>query len=111
MYLAITQRIRAHSFLSAYTAQGEAGFAPDTRYPSNDKLGIGTTLHLENLLNRGNRTQTSNGSVTLTGKAHLDLYDPDTGLAGMAGHGVIDGLIGHIADLLRSNIDPASCPW
>ena len=101
----------ADSFLSAYTAQGNAGFAPNTRYSSGDKLGVGTTLHLENLLNSGNRTQNSNGSVTLTGKAHLDLYDPDSGLAGIVGHGVIDGLIGHIADWLHSNIDPEHCPW
>ena len=73
--------------------------------------GIGTTLHLEKLNDSTNETINSDGTVTLAGKAHLDLYDPDTGLVGMMGHGIIDGLMGHIADLLRRNIDPANCPW
>jgi RHS repeat-associated protein len=101
----------ANSFLSDYNSQGQAGFTPYTRYPSANKGGIGTTLHLEQLNNSANETTNSDGTVTLAGKAHLDLYDPDTGLAGMMGHGIIDGLMGHIADLLRRNIDPANCPW
>ena len=84
---------------------------PYTRYASGSKGGVGTTLHLEKLNDSTNETINSDGTVTLTGKAHLDLYDPDTGLAGMMGHGIIDGLMGHIADLLRRNIDPANCPW
>ena len=73
----------ANSFLSHYNSQGQAGFTPYIRYPSANKGGIGTTLHLEQLNNGTNETTNSDGAVTLTGKAHLDLYDPDTGLAGM----------------------------
>jgi len=101
----------ANSFLSDYDSQGQAGFAPYTRYASGNQWGIGTTLHLEQMNNSQSELINSDGTVTLSGNAHLDLYDPDTGLAGMIGHGIIDGLIGHIADLLRRDIDPANCPW
>jgi len=101
----------ANTFLSDNNSQGQAGFKPFTRYASGNKGSIGTTLHLEQLNNSQNEAVNSNGTVTLAGKAHLDLYDPDTGLAGMIGHGIIDGLIGHIADLLKRNIDPGNCPW
>jgi hypothetical protein len=76
----------------------------------------GQSMHLENL----SPTSTwlnSNGTYTVSGTAHIDLYNPNNtsqrggGAGGIAGHVGIDFLVGHLIQALRSNIDPANCPW
>jgi hypothetical protein len=53
----------------------------------------------------------SNGTYSISGTAHIDLYNPDSGVGGIAGHSVIDGIWGHLVQALGKNIDPANCPW
>ena len=93
-------------FRDANNAAGKkawGSFPPPARY------GSGPTLHLENVV--------SVDSTSDNATAHIDLYNPNAhskgggGLGGLLGHVGIDGIVGHLADLLRKNIDPANCPW
>lgn len=53
----------------------------------------------------------SNGAWATSGTAHLDIGNPNYIPVGTAVHTFWDGLIGHLADFMGSNIDPANCPW
>jgi RHS repeat-associated protein len=89
---------------------------PGIRFSPPARFGPGPALHLENLSNTDD-WDNGDGTYTVTGTAHLDLYNPNSGAAGgggiggLAGHVGIDGLLGHIMQLLKSNIDPSHCPW
>jgi len=97
----------ANKFYSAYSGNAAGGWPPPARF------GSGPAMHLENL----GSWSVSGGVYTIGGTAHIDLYNPNGssngggGAGGLAGHVGIDGLIGHLAQLLGSNIDPAHCPW
>jgi RHS repeat-associated protein len=97
----------ANKFYSAYSGSAASGWPPPARF------GSGPALHLENLGSWG----VSGGTYSIGGTAHIDLYNPNAssngggGLGGIAGHVGIDGLVGHLADLLHTNIDPGKCPW
>jgi hypothetical protein len=44
--------------------------------------------------------------------AHIDLYNPNGGLAGLLMHGLTDVAWGTLMQALgRGNIDPKNCPW
>lgn len=98
----------ANKFYSAYSGSAASGWPPPARF------GSGPALHLENL---GGWSVGGGGTYSIGGTAHVDLYNPNAssngagGLGGIAGHVGIDGLVGHLADLLHTNIDPAKCPW
>ena len=98
----------ANKFYNAYSASAKNGWAPPARFDS------GPALHLENL---GGWSVSGGGTYSIGGTAHIDLYNPNSssngggGLGGIAGHVGIDGIVGHLADLLHTNIDPANCPW
>jgi RHS repeat-associated protein len=101
------------NFYNAYWGPGGSalnGFYPPARFSQ------GPSLHLENLSPTGTWLN-SNGTYTITGTAHIDLYNPNGtsqgggGAGGVAGHLAIDVLIGHLVQALGSNIDPANCPW
>jgi RHS repeat-associated protein len=91
----------ANKFYLAYSGSAASGWPPAARF------GPGPAIHLENL----GSWSASGGVYTIGGTAHIDLYNPNVGPGGIAGHIGIDGLVGHLADLLRTNIDPAHCPW
>jgi len=42
----------------------------------------------------------SGSNYGLKGTAHIDLYNPDTGLGAMAEYSFVDGIWGHIVDAL-----------
>jgi RHS repeat-associated protein len=86
-----------NQFNSLYSASG--GWPPPARF------GPGPALHLENLGDFGD------GSFGVVGTAHIDLFNPDTGLGGIAGHLSVDGAWGHIVQLFGGNIDPKRCPF
>jgi RHS repeat-associated protein len=89
---------------------------PGIRFSPPARFGRGPALHLENLSNTDD-WDNGDGTYTVTGTAHLDLFNPNSGAAGgggvggVAGHAAIDGLWGHIIQALKSNIDPSHCPW
>ncbi len=64
-----------------------------------------------------NQWSINDTTYTITGTAHLDLYNPNGsslgggGLGGLAGHVGIEGILGTLIDALGENIDPAHCPW
>jgi len=97
----------ANRFFNAYAASAKNGWDPDARF------GSGPALHLEHL----GSWNVSGSTYSIGGTAHIDLYNPNAtsngggGLGGIAGHLGIDGVVGHLADLLHRNIDPANCPW
>ncbi len=71
-------------------------------------------MHLENV----DWNWVVNGSnYSVTGTAHIDLYNPNStllgggGLSGFAGHVSIDGIVGHLVEAFGGNLDPANCPW
>jgi RHS repeat-associated protein len=79
-------------------------------------FGSGPAVHLENLgPNWSYNSDTGDYSINAT--AHIDLFNPNPssqgggGPLGLAGHAGIDGIVGHLAKALGSNIDPAHCPW
>ncbi len=75
------------------------------------RFGNGPAVHLENL----SPTSTwlnNNGTYTVTGTAHIDLFNPNNeDVESVGGHVGVDGLIGHLVQALDGNIDPAHCPW
>jgi RHS repeat-associated protein len=96
----------ANEFYLAYKAAAP-GWPPPARF------GGGPAVHLENL----GSWSVSGGTYTIAGTAHIDLYNPNDasqgggGLGALAGHVGIDGVVGHLAQAVGSNIDPANCPW
>ena len=90
----------ANAFYSAYTTSAANGWPPPARF------GSGPALHLENL---GGWSPLS--GTPANGTAHIDLYNPNDGLGGIAGHVGVDGLVGHLSQIFHSNIDPSTCPW
>jgi hypothetical protein len=74
-------------------------------WPPPARFGSGPALHLENLGNLGD------GTFGVVGTAHIDLFNPDTGIGGIAGHVGVDGLWGHIVQFFGGNIDPKACPF
>jgi RHS repeat-associated protein len=89
---------------------------PGIRIGPKARFGPGPALHLENLSNT-NDWDNGDGTYSVTGTAHLDLYNPNSGAAGgegiggVAGHGAVDFILGHLIQALGSNIDPSHCPW
>lgn len=104
VHLQFPSRCAAKKFREAYDTTGKNGWPPPARF------GSGPALHVENLAGSDDGTGAS-------ATAHIDLYNPNAasngggGLGGILGHAGIDGIVGHLADLLRKNIDPANCPW
>ncbi len=90
----------ANAFYSAYATSSANGWPPPARF------GSGPALHLENL---GSWSPLS--GTPANGTAHIDLYNPNHGLGGLAGHVGVDGIVGHLSQIFRSNIDPSACPW
>jgi RHS repeat-associated protein len=88
-------------FDSIYRSVG--GFPPPARFG-----GTGVTLHLENL---GTWTLNDDGTWSVSATAHLDLFNPNDGLAGLIGHGVVDFVGGHLIQFFGGNIDPGFCPF
>ena len=41
----------------------------------------------------------------------IDLFNPDTGAGGIAGHVLVDGAWGHVKQFFGANIDPKVCPF
>jgi RHS repeat-associated protein len=97
----------ANAFFSAYTTSAANGWPPPARF------GSGPSLHLENVGN----WSVNGGTYSIPGTAHIDLYNPNStsqgggGLGGIVGHVGVDGLVGHLVQIVHSNIDPATCPW
>ena len=96
------------SFYNSYwgpNGPSQNGFGPPGRF------GGGPAVHLENL----SPTDTwlnSNGTSTVDGTAHIDLFNPNNyDVESVGGHVGVDGLIGHLAQAIGGNIDPARCPW
>jgi hypothetical protein len=82
---------------------------PDSLITSLHALGgTGVILHLKNL---GTWTLNDDGTWSVSATAHLDLFNPNDGLAGLTGHGVVDFLGGHIVQFFGGNIDPGSFPF
>jgi hypothetical protein len=100
VHLQFSSQSAASSFQSTYTAASH-GWPPPARF------GPGPALHLENL---GNSSQ-SGGTYTFSASAHIDLYNPDTGIGGITGHVFVDGAWGHINQLFGGDIDPKGCPF
>ena len=84
---------------------GAASVGVGERWPSPP------AVHLENL----SPTDTwlnNDGSYTVDGTAHIDLFNPDNAdVEGVGGHVGVDGLIGHLDQVFGGNIDPSHCPW
>ena len=91
----------AYTFGSMYTT-ASSGWPPPARF------GPGPALHLENL---GRSWSFSDGTYTIGATAHIDLFSPDTGAGGIAGHVLVDGAWGHIVQFFGGNIDPKACPF
>jgi RHS repeat-associated protein len=91
----------ANAFDNAYKGAATAGVAPPARF------GPGPALHLENL----GSWSLNGGTYSISGTAHIDLFNPDTGIGGVAGHVGVDGVGGHVAQFFGGNIDPSSCPF
>ncbi len=94
----------AVEFSDAWAASANNGFGPPARFLS------GPALHLENL-DPSWSFDPGSGTYTMGGTAHIDQFNPNTGLAGMVGHGVYDFSLGHIVQLFHGNIDPKTCPF
>lgn len=100
----------ANGFYDGYMGNYGNVFGPPARF------GSGPAVHLENLgPNWSYNSDTGVYSINAT--AHIDLFNPNPssqgggGPLGLAGHAGIDGIVGHLAKALGSNIDPAHCPW
>jgi len=98
----------AMGFYNSYwgpTGSASNGFNPPARF------GNGPAVHLENL----SPTSTwlnNDGTYTVNGTAHIDLFNPNNeDVESVGGHVGVDGLIGHLVQALGGNIDPANCPW
>jgi RHS repeat-associated protein len=97
----------AAAFYSTYTTSAANGWPPPARF------GSGPSLHLENLGN----WSSNNGTYGFSGTAHIDIYNPNGsshgggGFGGVVGHVGVDGIVGHVVQILHSNIDPSNCPW
>jgi len=103
-------RAAANGFYNGYMGNYGNAFGPPARF------GSGPAVHLENLgPNWSYNSDTGVYSINAT--AHIDLFNPNPssqgggGPLGLAGHAGIDGIVGHLAKALGSNIDPAHCPW
>ncbi len=92
----------ASAFRSTYAASALSGWPPPARF------GAGPTLHLENL---GGWSVSGGTTYTIGATAHIDLFNPDTGVGGIAGHVLVDGLWGHVVQFFGGNIDPKACPF
>jgi len=91
----------AASFQNLYDA-GSKGFGPPARF------GPGPAIHFENA--SGPALGVS-GTYIVSGTSHIDLYNPNTGFVGVAGHSAVDYVGGHAVQLFGGNIDPSSCPF
>mgnify|MGYP005822242563 CR=1 FL=1 len=91
----------ANAFRSTYIT-ASSGWPPPARF------GPGPALHLENL---GSSWSMSGGTYTIGATAHIDLFNPDTGAGGIAGHVLVDGAWGHVKQFFGGNIDPKVCPF
>ena len=88
-------------FTASYNTSAANGWPPPARFFD------GPALHLENLGSWNN----SNGVYSINGTAHIDLYNPDSGAGGVAGHVAVDGLWGHVVQAFGGDIDPSTCPF
>jgi len=100
LQLQFSSQDAANTFSSMYTA-ASSGWDPPARF------GSGPALHLENL----GSFSVSDGTYTIGATAHIDLFNPDTGAGGIAGHVLDDGAWGHIVQFFGGNIDPNGCPF
>ena len=80
-------------------ARSAGGIPPPIRLPDG--------VHFENL---GDWSVTD-GAYSISGTGHIDLSNPNNGIAGFAGHVVIDGMWGHIVQFFGGDIDPTHCPY
>jgi hypothetical protein len=98
----------AMNFYNNYWGPGgsaQNGFNPPARF------GNGPAVHLENL-SPTSTWSNSDGSYTVNGTAHIDLFNPNKGdVEGVGGHVGVDGLIGHLVQVFGGNLDPSHCPW
>jgi hypothetical protein len=72
------------------------------------RIGPRYAWHLENI---GVWWNTTGGTYTIGATAHIDLFNPDTGVGGFFGHVFVDGVWGHIVQFFGENIDPNPCPY
>jgi RHS repeat-associated protein len=89
------------AFTSTYAASAASGWPPPARF------GSGPALHLENL----GSWSVADGSYSIDGTAHIDLFNPNTGFGGIAGHVGVDFLWGHVVQFFGGSIDPSRCPY
>jgi RHS repeat-associated protein len=101
LQLQFTSQNAATMFSSMYAA-ASSGWPPPARF------GAGPALHLEDL---GSFSVSDDGTYTIGATAHIDLFNPDTGTGGIAGHVLDDGFWGHIVQFFGGNIDPKACPF
>ncbi len=99
--LQFSSNINALAFIAVYNSSAASGWPPPARF------GAGPALHAENL----GSWSVSNSIYNIGGTAHIDLYNPDTGAGGIAGHVAIDGIWGHIVQAFGGDIDPKNCPF
>jgi hypothetical protein len=90
---------------SAFNAFDSTYDSASNGWPPPARFGDGPALHLENLGNFGD------GTFGVVGTAHIDLFNPDTGIGGIAGHVGDDVVWGHIVQFFGGNIDPKACPF
>ncbi len=92
----------ASAFTSVYQAN-MGGWQPPARF------GSGPALHVENPASSW--SVSSDGTYSLGVTTHLDIFNPNSGFGGLAGHVGYDGVWGHIVQFLGGNIDPKNCPY
>ncbi|MGH9352352.1 MAG: hypothetical protein ACRD2G_09355, partial [Terriglobia bacterium] len=91
----------ASAFTSAYAASAASGWSPPARF------GPGPAIHLENL----GSWSVNGGMYAVPATAHIDLFNPNNGLGGLAGHGLVDMVGGHVVQFFGGSIDPRGCAW
>ena len=89
------------SFQTLYD-EGCRGFGPPARFDP------GPAIHFENV---SVPAPGGSGTYIVSGTSHIDLYNPNTGFVGIAGHSAVDYVGGHVVQLMGGNIDPSSCPF
>ena len=96
-----SERSNSHDQACEWKNRPPRGWAPPARF------GPGPALHLENL----GSWAVNNGTYSISGTAHIDLFNPDIGFVGILGHSGVDYIWGHIVQFFGGNIDPTQCPF